>query len=444
MTGKRRFALALLASTVLIAGAVVVLSPAGDSDGTPSPKRGFKKHYDLGLAHLMAGKVSVGITDLQRAIEIDPRQPSARYHLARAYLKTGDPEKALETMNHLLEDPDQRRYAEAMTTLADFYSLRGGIHEQTGDFERSKADFAKAVEVKPESGVLYDQLCRIHLAIGEPEEALRAGLEALDLGFRTYESIFRVGDACKRLGWHDEAQRHFRESIWRNAGYTRAYQGLAQSLRKVGRNEEARRMFDIVERLARADDYIQAYRRTLQAVMIDNPNLDPRQRESIESYARHCFEHGKYIRVSECMTVLLRIYPNRPDYHASRGIAHAQLLEEKDAERDLRRALELSPDTVPVINELALLLAGAEDSEVRDPAESVVWAERARALGYGGGEVLAVALDAVGQTDKASRLLGWKFEEGRAWESLREVRLKQFHDSLLEKRVEGLPPEKSP
>jgi tetratricopeptide (TPR) repeat protein len=87
----------------------------------------------------------------------------------------------------------------------------------------------------------------------------------------------------------------------------------------------------------------------------------------------------------------------------------AQILKEQgrvpEAASQQRRALELKPDFVPSLNDLAWILATAKDEQVRDPSEALRLAEKACELtssrDYNCLDTLAAAYARANQFEKA-------------------------------------------
>ena len=431
---RDRLALWLLLTAGAAAGGIAIF-PLRKSPKAPPPSReGYRELYDLGVARLRTGLTWKAIEALDDATRLDPRQPRGHLELAWAYFHAANLEKAIETLDVVLERPELRRYAESLPDFHNFCATRGYFHARIGEHEQALTDYMKAIELQPRLGGLHDYLAVSHLALGSPEEALAAGLRAFELGYRTYDSTLHVGVAYLRLGRHEEAERYIRESIRLHPGHTGAYRNLVPCLLRTGREEEAKRISLAAEKLGRVDDEIVRFRRHL--VVIERP--DGAYRSRMEAYARYCAKYRKYRELAEGTAQLLAAFPDSGNYHTLRAFAKAELAEEAPAEKLYRRALSLQPDSVEAMNGLALLLSSARDSEIRRPEEALIWAKRAREIGYEGIDFLAVALDANSRTEEARRLIHWDPERGRAWEALRELQLETFQEMLRNEDVEAL------
>lgn len=52
-----------------------------------------------GMVYLVDAQPELALADFQRAVAIDPSSPSKRFHLAQAYLASGDKERARQSLD---------------------------------------------------------------------------------------------------------------------------------------------------------------------------------------------------------------------------------------------------------------------------------------------------------------------------------------------------------
>lgn len=406
-------------------------------EAPPTPSAEYQALYDSGLRKIEQGRHPEAIPLLLKATELDPRQTMGHYQLALAYFNSGLHADALERLNLIIDGPEHRPYVEASPIFYQLYVFRGHTYSNLSEHELAKAEFLKAIELQPEIGEIHYHLAFTLLELGEVEEALKEGLEALRLGYRTYKSLFKVGMAFKKLGRHEEAERYFRESIEIHPGYTAAYHNLAQTLQKLGKKEEGKSMAEVARKLAQVDDELSKFSHQIDVT-------DENHRKNMEEYAQYCHRYNKLPELAACMDQLLKFYPDVADYHFKKGIAQVRLREEKEAEAQFRKALEIDPDFVAALNSLALLLAGARDPALQRPLEALFLAERARKLGYEGVEILAEALHAAGQTEDALRVVEKALEDGEGSAELHRAQRDRFRKLLQEKKMQKAPPEEKP
>ena len=98
---------------------------------------------------------------LAQAVKVAPGLPMARQLLAQTYLRTGLPEKALETLAPAIEAPQPR---------AEMLTLAGEAYLQTGDVRRAEQMFTRATKLNPEQ-----PRARTALALGQIGKGNAAG-----------------------------------------------------------------------------------------------------------------------------------------------------------------------------------------------------------------------------------------------------------------------------
>jgi len=106
----------------------------------------WQGHYNLGLAHLEAGRTDQAVTPLETAVSRAPASGEARLALATAYDRTDDAEAALEQAEAslgLLTDAQLR-------AQADF--LKGRSEYRLGDYEAAAASFDRVISERPGDG----------------------------------------------------------------------------------------------------------------------------------------------------------------------------------------------------------------------------------------------------------------------------------------------------
>ena len=122
-----------------------------------------------GFAYVEKGNSSQAITDLTKAVELDPNYAFAYYSRGRTYDKKGDFDLAIADFTKALElDPN-----------AFAYLSRGRTYDKKGDLDLAIADLTKAVELDPNyafayyfRGRTYDKKGDLDLAIADFTKAL--------------------------------------------------------------------------------------------------------------------------------------------------------------------------------------------------------------------------------------------------------------------------------
>src|SRR5437660_963568 len=123
----------------------------------------------LGTTRLMVNDFAGALTDLQRAVELNPNLPEVYAYYGTALLSTGDQAGAQEAFVHALRDDPNNFDA----------TLRMGVLLRKDEkFDEALKYIRHALEIRPgDVGVRY-QMASIELSVGHVEEA-RAHLESL-------------------------------------------------------------------------------------------------------------------------------------------------------------------------------------------------------------------------------------------------------------------------
>jgi putative PEP-CTERM system TPR-repeat lipoprotein len=115
-----------------------------------------------GAAELVVGSLAQAEVYLSRALLLSPDLVPARRLLIATYLRSGQPAKALATLNAI---PGKEGVGPA------FYSIAGEVYLQNGDAKKAEEYFAKALKLDPENARKRTALAMTRLAGGRPEAA---------------------------------------------------------------------------------------------------------------------------------------------------------------------------------------------------------------------------------------------------------------------------------
>lgn len=188
------------------------------------------------------------------------------------------------------------------------------------------------------------------------------------------------------MAWHQV--RHWRNNItlYRHAAVVVqdnwwAHNALGKALESQGKLDEAVAHFT-------------------EALRIDPGYLNPR-----ENIGKVYLAQGRYDEAIKCFNEVLIFEKDWFDLHYSLGVAYTQLGNYGQAIIHLTEAVELKPNFVWALNNLAWFLATMEDTKLRNPADAVKYAQRACELSNyehpGVLDTLAVAYAAAGNFPEA-------------------------------------------
>jgi adenylate cyclase len=165
---------------------------------------------------------------LEKAITLDPQYALAYRALGVTYLR--------EWMSGWSTDPQtlERALALARQALAlddsQAHALLGQIYAQQRQYDQALAESERALVFDPNNADLYAAQMQILNFAGRPEEARRAGEQALRLNPRAPAwYLVELGVACNLTGQYAEAVATFQKAISRNPNHWAAYRLLADS-----------------------------------------------------------------------------------------------------------------------------------------------------------------------------------------------------------------------
>ena len=175
-------------------------------------------------------------------------QGQERYLIAALHYRlTGQPEKAIETYEKLLEMAPNNAQIQ-------FEVAR--LHEQTGGLEKAAAHFGRAVELDPKHVDSLTAVGRIAIKRGDPQAALQPLRTALTLADQLNNDQGRatvlqaIGVAYKRLGRPNDALKQYEESLairsrlGQKGGMAISLQEIAQVQETLGKPKEAIKSYE--------------------------------------------------------------------------------------------------------------------------------------------------------------------------------------------------------
>lgn len=162
---------------------------------------------ELGAAYAMASRPSDAATAFERALESSPGHPIALHHLGKLAGARGDTEEAMSLYRQALEsDPD---YLIAQFDLAETLQKVGRLEDAYRGYEKVvNLEPASPHELRVFDGALL-QLASLDLQMGATERAevfLRVLIESVP---DHPSAHFLLGQALTRLGRTEEARKEF-------------------------------------------------------------------------------------------------------------------------------------------------------------------------------------------------------------------------------------------
>jgi tetratricopeptide (TPR) repeat protein len=119
-----------------------------------------------------------------RAIAVDPKDPTAYFQRANAYYAMGEYEKAIESYDQAIE-LDQN-YANA-------YANRALVYHDQGKYKKAVADFNKAIALNQNYALAYNNRAITYAALNDYKAATKDARKACELGVCKYFDILEAG-----------------------------------------------------------------------------------------------------------------------------------------------------------------------------------------------------------------------------------------------------------
>ena len=262
------------------------------------------------------------IAECNRARATNPDVAAVQVALGGIYSETGRYEFALEAYGHAIElDPMDPA---AHLGLASVYG-------ETGHGAEAESIFRHAIELDPRRGGSYRDFAYFLYRNGRLSEAADQYEHALLYDPEDTRSRSNLGGILFFLGDFERAAVVFAESIER-APYGPAYSNAGTNLYYAGDYQAAYEMFIEAERLLPEHHQVHG-------------NLGDAARQVNASDAEVAY---RYERALELADMEVQVNPTDALAHSARALYLARLAQFGDANRAMRRALDLAPHDVDV------------------------------------------------------------------------------------------------
>jgi tetratricopeptide (TPR) repeat protein len=284
-----------------------------------------------------------------------------------------------------------------------------------GFVDEANSHYRQALQIKPGSPKAHNNLAVLLMEQGALEEAIKHGRQALRFRPDFAEAHSNLGSALAKVGKLDEAIEHFHQALKIKPDHIETHNNLGSALatkgdldEAVGHYRQALRLnpdsaivlynLGKVHRLqAKYDEAITYYKESLR--------LKPNQPVAHKELAMVLFRQGKLDEATVHYEYSIQFKEDQPFVLNKLGESYFLRGEIKEAFRCWNKVLELEPEWVGAINNLAWIKATHQDPDIHNPDEAVQLALRACKLTkYNRADILdtlAVAYAAAGRFGEA-------------------------------------------
>ncbi len=178
--------------------------------------------------------------DFRRAVGIAPQSANAitaADHMANAYLKNGETEKALDAYERATSlDP----------TRDDMYVKLGNLNFALGRYVEAEKAYGQAVDLNPDETNVFS-LGQLYLNMDRPLEAVEQFEKVIKLTPENVNGYYGLGQAYGRMDDPDEAVAQFKKAIELQPDFYSSYAELGYLYADMGKVEDAQEMFEFLE-----------------------------------------------------------------------------------------------------------------------------------------------------------------------------------------------------
>lgn len=187
------------------------------------------------------GDIDEAIMLLDKALEIDPKDPMAMVQLGLAYVNKGKLEKGVELIEKAPEFSRRK--------LPTAYVALGIIESRRGNLAKAEAHFKHAIEIDPTEAGHLNVLGSFYTQLGQFAKAESIYRESLKYSPNDLGARLDLGALAVQRGRVDEAMRYFEDAVRLRPGNADAHNRLAGGLMAQGKVPQAITEFETAIRL---------------------------------------------------------------------------------------------------------------------------------------------------------------------------------------------------
>jgi tetratricopeptide (TPR) repeat protein len=310
-----------------------------------NPRTRAKISYNLGFTYRQMGNYDEAIKCFEEVVEDNPSDVLANNHLGAIYAFKGNHTKAIEAYNRGLKY--DANHPILQFNIAKSYAEIGEISKAQSFYEgalRAKPGWTEAIEA-------YADLLLDENKVAEADTAVTQALELYPDDVRMHTA---KGNVYNRQSIFVEAENEYKKALEVDENYKNALTGLATSLEKQEKYDEAIETISKAESLNPTDErimkqaaHIHISANKLEAAyekIVKLQNLIKNDVQTINLLGQYYIRKNDAVKAEECFANIKKINPDYNEIYRDWAERLIQQGDDKRAEPYLHAAIQKNPN----------------------------------------------------------------------------------------------------
>ncbi|MCR4822992.1 MAG: tetratricopeptide repeat protein [Treponema sp.] len=309
-----------------------------------NPKSRAKISYNLGFTYRQMGNYNDAINCFEEVVEENPSDVLANNHLGAIYALQGKHDKAIEAYNRGLKYDINHPILQF--NIAKSYA-------EIGEITKAQTFFEGALRAKPGWTEAIEAYADLLLGENKVNEADEVVTQALKINPDDVKMHTAKGNVYNRQSIYEDAENEYKKALNGDNEYKNALTGLAHSLEKQGKMDEAIETISKAENLnpkdtkilkqsayihLSADKLDEAYSRIEKLQKVDKNDL-----QTLNLLGQYYICNDQADKAENCFASIKKINPDYNEVYRDWGERFIQKGDEKKAEPYLHAAIQKNP-----------------------------------------------------------------------------------------------------
>ena len=318
-----------------------------------------------------------------------PQIPDTLLQLGRLTFEKGEYSDSIKYNNRYLEQVAQKGLQHPETLAFNpnkpvfmAHNLLAGSYYELGEYEESVEHYNAMLDIKKDQPDTYSNLAGSLFKLGKIDESIKYWKQALSLNPNWPEVFNNIAIAYYQQEKIEQAIEHWEKALALKPDWS-----------------EVRRKLELLAEKKKQQNDLAEYQKKLSS----NPN-EPNLYSLI---GKIYYQQGDLDEAINYLSKAATLRPEDAKLHNILGMAFYQLEIHRKAAVHWQQTIQLDPNQVGVLNNLAWLLAATDDEQLKNSEKAIEYAQRACKLtDYNQPEILdtlGVAYAAAGKFDDATQ-----------------------------------------